>query len=118
MLAGLLIAKYTPGVIAQAATMAITPTNDSISIAPYPIKRAWLSRRIIFGVVPEEISEWKPLMAPHAMVMKQKGNILPAKIGPVPSIKRVSGGIKICGLTIRMPAASVKNAPALIKAIK
>jgi len=29
MLGGLLIAKYTPGVIAHAATMAITPTKDS-----------------------------------------------------------------------------------------
>ncbi len=34
MLGGLLIAKYTPGVIAHAATIAITPTNDSSNIAP------------------------------------------------------------------------------------
>ena len=34
MVAGLLIAKYTPGGIAQAATIAMTPTNDSSSIAP------------------------------------------------------------------------------------
>ena len=95
MLGGLLIAKYTPGGIAQAATMAITPTNDSSNIAPYPMNRAWLSRRIIFGVVPEEISEWNPLMAPHAIVMKQNGKIFPAKTGAVPSMKRVSGGIKI-----------------------
>jgi len=44
------------GGIAQAAIMAITPTKDSSSIAPYPMNRAWLraesSRR-----VPEEISE-------------------------------------------------------------
>ena len=38
---------------------------------------------IILGVVPEEISEWKPEIAPQAMVMKQNGKILPAKIGPV-----------------------------------
>src|ERR1700675_4694155 len=87
--AGLLIAKYTPGVMAQAAIMAITPTNDSISIAPHPKKRGWLSRMIILGVVPDEISEWKPLMAPQAMVMKQNGNILPANTGPLPSMKRV-----------------------------
>ncbi len=34
MPAGLLIAKKTPGSSAQAATIAITPTNDSISIEP------------------------------------------------------------------------------------
>ncbi len=41
-----------------------------------------LSLAISFGVVPEEISAWNPLIAPHAMVMKQNGKILPAKIGP------------------------------------
>jgi hypothetical protein len=40
-------------------------------------------------VVPEAISEWNPEIAPQAMVMKQNGKILPAKIGPVPSTKRV-----------------------------
>jgi len=82
------------------------------------MKRAWLSRRIIFGVVPEEISEWNPLIAPHAIVMKQKGKIFPAKTGPVPSMKRVSGGIKTCGRTNRMPAARVKMAPALMNALR
>ncbi len=51
--------------------------------------RAWLSLVINFGVVPDEIREWNPEMAPQAMVMKQKGKILPAKMGPVPSVKRV-----------------------------
>ncbi len=32
-------------------------TNDSISMPPYPTKRACDSRSIIFGVVPDEISE-------------------------------------------------------------
>ena len=43
-------------------------------------------------MVPEEISAWKPEIAPQAMVMKQNGKILPAKIGPVPSAKRVKAG--------------------------
>ena len=47
---------------------------------------------ISLGVVPEEIRAWKPLMAPQAMVMKQNGKTLPAKTGPVPSMKRVRGG--------------------------
>ncbi len=82
------------------------------------MKRAWLSRRIIFGVVPDEISAWNPLIAPHAMVMKQNGKILPAKTGPVPSIKRVNGGISTCGRTNKIPAASEKIAPALMNALR
>jgi hypothetical protein len=31
------------------------------------------SRASSLGVVPEEMSEWKPEIAAHAMVMKQKG---------------------------------------------
>ena len=50
------------------------------------------SLAIIFGVVPEEMSEWKPEMAPQAMVMKQNGKSLPAKMGPVPSTNCVRGG--------------------------
>jgi hypothetical protein len=35
-------------------------------------------------VVPEEISEWKPEIAPHAIVMKQNGNTcLRSRPGPV-----------------------------------
>ena len=45
------------------------------------------------GVVPLEINEWKPLIAPQAMVINAKGKRLPAKTGPLPSIKRVSAGI-------------------------
>ena len=59
--------------------------------------------------MPEEISAWKPEMAPQAMVMKQNGKILPAKIGPVPSTKRVSAGIWIAGRTSRMPTASSEH---------
>jgi hypothetical protein len=46
-----------------------------------------------FGVVPLEIKEWNPLIAPQAIVMKAKGKILPAKIGPDPSTNRVNGGM-------------------------
>src|ERR1017187_9397290 len=78
--AGEFTAKYTPGCNDAAATMAMMPTKPSSSMAPYPIGQACDSREIILGVVPEEISAWKPEMAPHAIVMKQKGNTLPAKI--------------------------------------
>ena len=55
--------------------------------------RASRSRSSSFGVVPEEISAWKPEIAPHAIVMNANGKSLPAKTGPVPSMNRVSAGI-------------------------
>ena len=45
-----------------------------------------LSLSIIFGVVPELMSAWKPEMAPHAMVMKQNGNSGPGMMGPPPPV--------------------------------
>ena len=48
------------------------------------MKRTCVSFSIIFGVVPEAISEWKPDSAPQAIVMKTNGNSAPAKTGPSP----------------------------------
>ena len=70
------------------------------------------------GVVPEAMRAWKPLTAPHAIVMKQNGKILPAKTGPVPSTKRVSGGMRIAGRTNRMPQARARIAPTLMNALR
>ena len=72
---------------------------------------ASVSSRSSFGVVPDAISEWKPEMAPHAMVMKQNGNTLPAKIGPVPSTKRVTAGRWISGRITMIPMASAATVP-------
>ena len=72
------------------------------------------SRVTILGVVPLATSEWKPLMAPHAMVMKQKGNRLPATTGRMPPVKLpglVSHGIFMGGRTIAIPAASMMTTP-------
>ena len=44
-------------------------------------------------MVPDAISAWKPEIAPQAIVMKQNGKSLPAKTGPLPSMKRVSAGM-------------------------
>ena len=55
--AGLLMAKYAPGVRVQAAIIAMMATNDSAAIAPYPTMRACDSRAISLGVVPLEIKE-------------------------------------------------------------
>ena len=44
--------------------------------------RASGSRSSSFGVVPDEISAWKPEIAPQAIVMKRTGTACPAKTGP------------------------------------
>src|SRR5881227_436010 len=92
MPAGEFTAKYTPGWRTHAAIIAIIATKLSSNIEPYPTGQACDSLAIIFGVVPDEMREWNPEMAPQAIVMKQNGKILPAKIGPVPSVKRVKAG--------------------------
>ena len=88
-----------PGSSTHAAVSAITATNDSASMPPKPIRRMCDSFSIIFGVVPDEISEWKPETAPQAMVMNRNGNSLPENTGPVPSMKRVVAGIASVGAT-------------------
>ncbi len=71
------------------------------------MKRAWLSFSMSLGVVPEEISAWKPERAPQAMVMKRKGKSDPAKAGPVPvDANSVTAGIFTSGRATRMPIAS------------
>src|ERR1019366_8771493 len=60
--AGEFTAKYTPGCSTHAATIAMMATKLSSSMLPYPTGQAFDSLEIIFGVVPEEISEWKPEM--------------------------------------------------------
>ena len=89
-----------PGSSTQAAISAIIATNDSISIAAVADQAACATRvSIIFGVVPEEISEWKPDTAPQAIVMNTNGNSAPANTGPAPSMKRVVAGIASGGAT-------------------
>ena len=73
---------------------------------------------IIFGVVPEEIKAWNPEIAPQAMVMKQKGKILPAKMGPLPSTKRVNAGSGNWGRTSTMPTASSSTTPSLTNVLR
>src|SRR5256712_11164976 len=101
----------------QAAIIAITPTNDSMSIAPYPMTRASLSRAIILGVVPEATSEWNPETAPHAIVMNANGNSFPANTGPSPSdANGVSAGIRSGGRTTRTGAAGRRGGGVLREA--
>ena len=71
---------------------------------------------IIFGVVPDAISEWKPERAPQAMMMKTKGNSEPAKTGPWPldanSVKR---SFSSTGSVTMMPTASSRIVPIFMK---
>ena len=93
-------------------------TRDSAIIAPYPTMRASVSRRISFGVVPLEISAWKPLIAPQAMVMNAKGKTFPANTGPEPSMKRVSGGMCNTGRSATIPNASRAMVPSFTNVLR
>jgi len=67
---------------------------------------------IIFGVVPEAISEWKPDSAPQAMMMNTKGNSEPANTGPSPlEAKSVKRSFSSTGSVTRMPSASSTIVP-------
>src|SRR5579864_4639974 len=116
--AGLLIAKYVPGSTTHAATVAMIATSDSATIAPYPTMRASVSQRINFGVVPLEINEWNPLIAPHAIVMNANGNSLPANTGPVPSVNRVSAGMCSVGCITNIPMASKPMVPSFTNVLR
>ena len=91
-----------------AATRAINPTIPSMSIAPYPIGRMCASLEIIFGVVPDAMSEWNPDIEPHAIVMNANGNIGPGTIGPPPAVYCVRAGILKSGCTKKTPMMSVQ----------
>ena len=80
--------------------------------------RASLSRSSSLGVVPDATSAWKPLMLPQAIVMKTNGNTLPAKMGPVPSVNRVSAGMCSGGSTITIPIASAAITPIFTNALR
>ena len=70
---------------------------------------------IIFGVVPEAISAWKPDSAPQAMVMNTNGNSAPAKTGPSPlEANFVTASFSIIGDVTTMPTASRKITPSFM----
>ena len=73
---------------------------------------------MIFGVVPLAISVWKPEIAPHAIVMKQNGNIFPATTKPDPSTNFVIAGICKSGSTRKIPTASAKIVPSFMNVLR
>src|SRR2546428_14149569 len=87
----------------------MTPTNDSISMPPYPMNRASDPRANILGVGPDATSEWNPEIAPQAIVMNANGNSFPANTGPSPSVANgVSAGILSGGRMMRMAMARTR----------
>jgi hypothetical protein len=73
------------------------------------------SLSIIFGVVPELISAWKPDTAPQAMVMNRNGKSEPLNTGPVPSTNRVVAGMCMSGIATRIASARPTMVPILRK---
>ena len=116
-------ARWAPVFTLAGTTLALAVIAYGYAASALPVwlllaPRDYLSAFIKVGVVPEEISECKPLTAPHAMVMKQNGKIVPAKTGPLPSTNRVRAGICRAGRTSRMPAASAHTTPTLMNALR
>src|SRR5512140_993059 len=70
-----------------------------------------LSLSTIFGVVPDEISEWKPEIAPQAMVMNTNGKSGPGMMGPPPDTYCVIAGICIVGFTRMTPTTRIRMVP-------
>ena len=71
-----------------------------------------------FGVVPLEISAWNPLTAPQAIVINAKGNMLPAKTGPEPSMNRVSAGMWSVGRSATIPTARMHIVPSFTNVLR
>ena len=76
------------------------------------------SLSIIFGVVPDAISAWKPEIAPQAMVMNANGKSGPGTIGPPPPTNSVNAGICRIGLTTMTPTTSSAIVPIFMNELR
>ena len=72
----------------------------------------------IFDVVPVDTSEWKPEMAPQAIVMKTNGNNGPGMIGPPPAVKEENAGALSSGFTIITPMMRNATVPIFMKVLR
>ena len=61
--------------------------------------------------MPLATSAWKPLIAPHAIVMKTNGKSGPFTIGPPPWMNCVTPGIWMRGFTTMTPTTSSAIVP-------
>ena len=76
------------------------------------------SLSIIFGVVPDAISEWKPEIAPHAIVMNANGNTGPGTIGPPPPTNCEKAGSRSGGFTMTTPTTSSAMVPIFMNELR
>ena len=82
------------------------------------MRRMSFSRASSLGVVPEAMSEWKPLMAPQAMVMQTKGNTGPGTTKPPPLTNGVMAGMCSGGARMTMKIPSTATVPSFIKVLR
>ena len=73
---------------------------------------------IIFGVVPDAISEWNPEIAPQAMVMNTNGYSGPGMIGPPPPTNDENAGACSVGLTTMTPIARKAMVPIFMNVLR
>src|ERR1700694_4169696 len=80
--------------------------------------RMSVSLSTILDVVPVEMREWNPEMAPHAMVMNTNGNSGPGMIGPPPFTKDENAGACSVGLTMTTPIARKAMVPIFMNVLR
>ena len=94
----------TPGTMVHAATSAITRHEALHQHRPVSDQPAHLGSRCRSSSAScrEQISAWKPEIAPQAIVMNTNGKSVPGTIGPAPAREPpLSAGILISGRTTR-----------------
>jgi len=101
-------AASLPGVRIITEASANTATIASSSIEPYPIGRTSASFCTCLLVVPLDTIEWKPLQAPHAIVMNKNGK----SHAPVASVKPLNAGHSMASSPVEdQPPTSVPATP-------
>src|SRR3954469_6988410 len=80
--------------------------------------RISLSLSTIFGVVPVEMSEWKPEIAPQAIVMNTNGYHGPGMIGRPPCMNWEDAGACSVGLTRITPSARNAIVPIFMNVLR
>ena len=92
---GRVLIRSSPRMGAQAAISAIKPTNPRAPSLRWRWKGCRARGSIIFGVVPEAMSEWNPEIAPHAILMKTKGKSGPETLGAAMDERRKRRHLKL-----------------------
>src|SRR5205085_2239514 len=75
----------------------------------------WLSRSIIFGVVPDATSAWKPDTEPHMMQMNRNGKMSPGNVGP--PCRKVWLTVGHCNFGLARNTPSTNRAMGIVQAM-